>query len=358
MRCTKPKAFPVVVLSFLVWSQSSCLWAGQASARQYAAYFQTQRAASPDEIQLSDYRLERAAILRNLAKNKSSHVLKQKLLILNNKITYLENQLRRARPLKKPMVHQASQGLTRQPSDIMFPSAASVPARPFAKKPEAPVQKPKPVILENRQKLSAAPVTLSGEPAKISASFETKPSNIPPTPVINPATDQTKPAVFRALPVLSPFKSESVTSFSMPRQTPVVQPAQKVQNISPAPAMSAPPKPQAIPQAAVSAAENTPAPTEAPENMEPIGPKHGSDWLKMSRDEKELYIFSAMGALVKHDVVSMKPSYFYIQSLDTKIQNDRASRSQELDSLFVSSVYENEPDTRSAIDGIGQKGEK
>jgi len=80
--------------------------------------------------------------------------------------------------------------------------------------------------------------------------------------------------------------------------------------------------------------------------------KMGADWVAMSPEEKELYVFSATGALVRHDVVLMESSYVYIQVLNETLEKNPSLKDEYLDDLLISSIYEREPHTRAAIDKI------
>ena len=167
---------------------------------------------------------------------------------------------------------------------------------------------------------------------------------VPSAPAIAPA----KPSLFSRLlsnkPKLEAPKTSVLPSAPAPIKPSDLKRSEKLFSLSPA--TLSPDK--------TLAPENTLIPSAPQPPAEQLDVKRGSDWLQMSHDEKEMYVFAAMGALVKHDVVSMKPSYYYIQVLDDKIQNDPSAKSKELDSLFVSSIYEREPDTRSSIDKIRQ----
>ena len=123
---TRSKWFLMGILFAGFFLQAPGLSAGQISRQYAAAYFQSQQLISPEESQLADYRLERAAIKRNLAKGRPSHILKQKLKILNSKIIYLENQLRRSRPTGKPLVKRAAQA----PPVIIKPKPVSISQKP------------------------------------------------------------------------------------------------------------------------------------------------------------------------------------------------------------------------------------
>ena len=74
------------------------------------------------------------------------------------------------------------------------------------------------------------------------------------------------------------------------------------------------------------------------------------DWLTMRREDKELYIFSAMGSLIQRDVLTMKPSYFYIKALDRLTANSSYFKNEKLDDLLILCVYKNEPDARKPIE--------
>ena len=75
----------------------------------------------------------------------------------------------------------------------------------------------------------------------------------------------------------------------------------------------------------------------------------GKDWISMRAENKELYIFSTLGALVKKDVLTLKPSNYYIESLNKVIAHNVKFESTGLDDLLILIIYKYEPDTRVAI---------
>ena len=86
-----------------------------------------------------------------------------------------------------------------------------------------------------------------------------------------------------------------------------------------------------------------PVPTAKPQNLT------GKDWLGMNKKDKEMYLFSTMGALVKKDVLTIKPSHYYMESLDKLIAHDASYKGKSLDDTLILIIYKNEPDTRGAI---------
>ena len=75
----------------------------------------------------------------------------------------------------------------------------------------------------------------------------------------------------------------------------------------------------------------------------------GKNWVAMDQRDKEFYLFSAMGALVKRDVLTMKPSRFYIEKMDQCIARHAEFENRKLDDLLVLNIYKFEPDTQEPI---------
>ncbi len=301
-----------LVLVFLTANSSSALFAAEA-ARQYAVdYLNDERALSPNESQLADYLSERAVIFQRISASKSPYVLRQKLKILNKKITYLENEITRNR--------------RRAPS-----TENPRPVTPVSRPPKpAVVAEVKPPIESKIQ-----PVVVS---SPVSEAKVLSVQNAPPAPPI--ATQMPKTVEFKkeepiilVRPQMPP--SPLVAPIAMP--PPIVPPVET-------------PKPVAAAKVQEPPAE-TPKPVLVTKVQEPTA-KMGADWVAMSPEEKEMYVFSATGALVRRDVFVMKSSYFYIQALDQTLEKNPSLKDQYLDDLFISSIYENEPHTRTAIDKI------
>ena len=74
-----------------------------------------------------------------------------------------------------------------------------------------------------------------------------------------------------------------------------------------------------------------------------------SVWLKMTRAEKEQYAYRALGVLENQGVFLMKPSEFYIETMDQKIAQDPTLAENFLDNMFLLNVFENEPQARETI---------
>lgn len=91
-----------------------------------------------------------------------------------------------------------------------------------------------------------------------------------------------------------------------------------------------------------------------PNSIEDVSPQYltGRDWLSMDPKGKEMYIFSTMGALVKKEVLTIKPSDYYISSLDKLIAHNSSYQARNLDDMLLLIIYKNEPASRSAISGF------
>lgn len=406
----------IAVLIAAIFFITSDLFAGQA-ARQAVNYSGSRGILIPNESLLADYRKERTEILRNLTKSKNPHLLKQKLKIINGKISYLEDVIKRNRALpeaptpakkaaaKRPLASKKSSPPVKM--KLAVPHAASISkTEPTAAKtsPITPLMNQKIIpSLQSQNRLSAeahhAPPVRRPAQLVIPRALEPKkidPVTIPESSkplVINffkpPQTAPVK-AVSAAMPVV-PSVIPSVTTFQTPRapvslnvlkpavssiQVPKLDsqaksvpasPSFKIQSI-PVQQLIETKKPNTTPPIDVAAlmpkaSQVSKAVSSPPSKIGVESPqiergskahkgKKGSDWIEMTKEEKEMYVFSAMGALVKQDVVCMKPSYFYIHSLDASFEKNQALKDHNLDDLFIASVYDNESDARNAIDKI------
>ncbi len=458
------KSVITLILIFAVLTTANDLFASP-SARQYAiGYLNAQRVMSPDEMQLANYLVQRSEILKGLSKNKTSHTLKHQLKIINTKITYLDNQIKKNRKgtqvttvkhaaapavpsvpkkpknvqkaaVKAPAHVVAKPKITSQTApvlnpvkasesealpEIIKPKASSIPQKHevyrFENPSNAPVFKQTeiaaPKVLDTAPLTPAEPKTIEPitriQTSSSSSDFKiVQPSAVKTemsalsatntTPVSMPVIHENdfKTAVLpqnagsQIIPVQTPAVPASVVTV-MPKPveshltTVNIPAAPEIVSVEKVPAVSVPAnvtqdsalQPQQTLSDSMStqvvSLPRTPAPahieepskvvpvevkmpmaeTVAPAQSQESGALKGINWIAMSREEKEMYVFSAMGALVKHDVVSMKPSYFYIDELDNALAKDPSKKDQYIDDLFISSIYQNEPDTRSSIDKI------
>lgn len=92
------------------------------------------------------------------------------------------------------------------------------------------------------------------------------------------------------------------------------------------------------------------APKSIPQNIQKN--LTGNDWIEMPLKDKELYIFTTLGMLIKKDVLTIKPSSYYIESLNKLFDHNPSYRSKDLDDLLILTIYKNEPDSRSAINAF------
>jgi hypothetical protein len=81
----------------------------------------------------------------------------------------------------------------------------------------------------------------------------------------------------------------------------------------------------------------------------------GADWVGMSQEDKEQYVFRAIGALEVKGVFMMKPSLFYVTAMSDLINHDPALQQTVLDNIFVLAVFQNESQTRSVLKRIWQE---
>lgn len=80
----------------------------------------------------------------------------------------------------------------------------------------------------------------------------------------------------------------------------------------------------------------------------------GQDWLSMSDEQKQIFVFTGIGGLERQGVFITRPPQDYIAALDKLMVAEPLFQKDFLDSLFVFCVYDGEPQTRVVIDRIRQ----
>ena len=114
--------------------------------------------------------------------------------------------------------------------------------------------------------------------------------------------------------------------------------------------------PKLIPSIPEETAALRPALEAAPESLDHHngmkGVKTGSDWKKMTRADKEIYVLSVMGNLSRRDIFLEKPYSFYIDDLDRRFQSDPGLETTYVHHLLLKSAHENEPESRKEIETV------
>ncbi len=272
---------------------------------------------------LQQFRTERERLIRQRAKDKQPHLVKNKIKILDGKISFLESQMH-TRPASKP-----AKVLVPQKPVVSAPKTArsviNVPMRPYAR-PEARrrifvARVPVTVSPQSWAKVSArlAPQT-QAVPAKTAAPVSPKPAAVPPAVV--------KPAVVKPAPV--PVKVDMVSANGPSGHQQAMEHPVPVK-IAPAPAVVSAPAPSG-----------------------PRAPKTGREWREMNAAEKDIYALSVMGNLGRHDVFLEKSYGFYVREIDRRLAADASLDGEYVYRILITSAYENEPEVRQDIDKIGK----
>ena len=283
---------------------------------------------SPHEISLMEFQKEREDLLRNRASERNPHILKNKLTILNNKIAYLESQIRRMRPY---MVRQRLVPAVTVPWLDRAPQETSAHAQ-MAWTPN--VTEPKPGTGSERR-MTASEAPMPEEPVapvavavKSAASAEKR------------AEPQTRETVRKVdlRPALVPAGREAAVTHVVPLE------AASKPVAAPSPRLAADRLPD-VQKAPAPATELKPAPG-------PRAPKTGADWKKMTRADKEIYILSVMGNLSRRDVYLMKPYNYYIQTIDQAVEKNPLLEREFIHRILMMTAYESEPDTRKDLEKV------
>jgi hypothetical protein len=291
-----------------------------------------ERAYSANESLLNRFISEREQMLTSAERTTSPHIYRNKLTIINNKITFLEQEMKRT----KPRLQQAKVAETKP-----------------ATKAKA-VSKPKVVVATVQPKAQ-----VKTEPRK--GYFLAYSSTIAKfLPQIK--TDQRNPPEQGVLPVtVSPLAS----TFHEPRQ----QPLEGVitQKIEPIAKTELPAREEAIvvtriePEAKryIPVTQDGPGridqkilePTEL-EKAKPRNIKTGKDWKTMSDGDKEIYVLSIMGNLSRRDVFLMKSYDYYIRSVDRSVTEDPALEAEYVHKILMNNAYASEPESRKDLEKV------
>lgn len=309
-----------------------------------------ERAYSANESLLNRFIAEREQMLKSAEKTTSPHIYRNKLTIINNKITFLEQEMKRTKP-------RLQQTKAEAPKQVVKTKAVSKPKRVVATvEPKVQVKK------EPRRGYFLA---YSSTLAKF-------------LPYLK--TDQRDPAEQGRLPIaVSPLAS----SFHEARQKPME--GVITEKIKPIAAIELPSRQQAFEAALpvkvaalpVKAEPIVVAPVEPevrrympasqsgpgqidqkilePTDLEKIKPRNiktGKDWKTMSDGDKEIYVLSIMGNLSRRDVFLMKSYDYYIKSVDRSVSEDPALQEEYVHKILMNNAYASEPESRKDLEKV------
>jgi hypothetical protein len=268
---------------------------------------------------LESYKDQRAELVRNKTRVVSPNLFKNKLKILNEKIDFLEKMIQKqsrsalSKPTAKPQSVQKVTALKNpvpKPAPRRVVSKTPVAAKAVLLKP-APVSKP---VAAPARLLAPSPRTIA--------------------PVVKPAASA---ATLGSRPYAGSGRLAPVRATVLKR-LPLLGAASRTSRAS---AFEIPVEPKAV-QAPPAISETTAGNAGA----------MGRDWLAMSDDYKMLNILSMMGHFLKNDLVIWRSQSFYVEAMDKRLAKDPSLADKSLEELFLSLVYENEPEERPDIDKI------
>lgn len=256
---------------------------------------------SMKERMLKNFQKERQELYKN--RGKEPHLFKNRLKILNGKIDFLENEVRRMKPRVKP---------------------AAVAAKPAMVR-------------------SVAPVTVPAKPAAV------------PVVKLKPGLKGYAPPESRKRHFLA-MKPNIVSLKSLAQLDGRVGPQeatmlQRVEERAPA-VVEKRQEPQKEVLEPLPAKVEAPTPVVAPMKAKNKTLKIGSDWIGMSLPDKEIYILSVMGNLSKRDVYLMRPYSYYIQSIDEAIEKSPDLGEEYVHRILMMTAYESEPESRKDLEKV------
>ena len=255
------------------------------------------RDLSTNEELLMEFQKQKQALLRRKSKDNSPHLLKNKLKILDGKISFLRDQMSRSKST---------------PIEIRT-------IQPIVSKKTVPVVKAKPM---------PRPVAIVPQPYAKSAQL--------PLPV------QPKFEAKIERPVAQPIVIKTISSAQpAERQQPMARPVPKRVELPVAVKIQLPP---------VSSEKSSPPAVPASPGKKTA--KIGTDWKKMTAAEKDIYTLSIMGNLSRRDVFLERGHSFYIHAIDSKLQNEPSLENEFVHRILINSAYENEPESRQDLDRV------
>ncbi len=340
-------ALILIISSVLNYSPN--VWAAR-KLTQPVRTSDAERAYSANESLLNRFVAEREQLLKSAEKTTSPHVYRNKLTIINNKITFLEQEMKRT----KPRIQQSKTAVT----------------KPAAK--AKAVSKPKMVVATVEPK-----VQVKTEPRKgyFLAYSSTIAKFLP-----HLKTDQRDPAEQGRLPVVvNPLASTFHESRQQPLEGVIIQ------KVKPIAAMDLPSRQQAFEAPVPVKVAALPIKAE-PIVMAPVEPevrrymttsqsgpgqidqkileptelektksrniKTGKDWKTMSNGDKEIYVLSIMGNLSRRDVFLMKSYDYYIKSVDRSVNEDPSLQDEYVHKILMNNAYASEPESRKDLEKV------
>ena len=300
MASTRQKTLMVLLLIAGLLGDGGSLFAGQKMQAMMNNGAEMGRELSTNEVLLEQFQTERAQLLSRKSKDTPPHLLKNKIKILDGKISFLESQLKHGKP-------------------------ASAPKKPAVK---AVVTAPKPVTSQTVQR--KAPISLRLKPYAR------------PEPRHRIFVAMTKKSIELRPAQRSTERLEAATQ-SVPEKV-RLQPAATKAPVAPLvvdPVPSAKPAERGLPMARAAIPGQKTA-------------KTGRDWERMTPAEKDIYVLSVMGNLSRRDVFLEKGHSFYIREIDKKLKNNPSLENEYVHKILIAIAYENEPESRQDIDSIGK----
>ncbi len=275
---------------------------------------------SPTELSLMELQRERQDLLHSRGKD-NPRIFKNKLTILNNKITYLEDEIKRVKPyvVKQRLVPLTDKAPVRVVSVDPKAAAPHEAAQKKASLAWTPnVTQPK-TVSEPAARLAPSEAALppkKSEPVQVKVELATvglRPASA--SALREAAATQVLPVRIRSLPASGSSKREWMQEQTLP------------------------PKP-AAPSAVLTAKAKL------------VTGKTGADWKTMTREDKEIYILSVMGNLSRRDVYLMRPYDFYIDAIDRAVEKNPLLEQEFVQRILMMTAYDSEPDSRKDLEKI------
>ncbi len=309
-----------------------------------------ERAYSANESLLNRFIAEREQMLISAERTTSPHIYRNKLTIINNKITFLEQEMKRT----KPRLQQAKMAETKQ---VTKPKAVSKP-----KVVVATVQPKTHVKTESRKGYFLA---YSSTIAKFLPQLKSDQRDPPEQGVlpvaVSPVASTFHESRHQALEGVITEKIKPIAINELPARqsaSEVVAPVKAApQPIKSEPIVVTPVEPEV--RRYIPASQDGPGqmdkkilePGES-DKVKPRNIKTGSDWKTMSDGDKEIYVLSIMGNLSRRDVFLMRSYDFYIKSVDRSVTEDPSLEAEYVHKILMNNAYASEPESRKDLEKV------
>ncbi len=346
------KALILALIStfFAILVYPSDAWAGR-KLSQLLRSSDAERAYSANESLLNRFIAEREQMLKSAERTTAPHVYRNKLTIINNKITFLEQEMKRT----KPRLQQAKLTETNQETKTKAVSKAKVIVAPVQPKAQVKTEVRKGYFLAYSSTIAKFMPQLRSDrrdppeqgvlPVTVTPLTSTyhEPRHQPLEGVI---TEKIKPIVISELPA-----RQSASEVGVPLKTVVsMQPKE-------GPIIVAPVEPEI--RRYIPTSQSGPGQMDkkilGPSEMEKAKPRNiktGSDWKTMSDGDKEIYVLSIMGNLSRRDVFLMKSYDYYIKSVDRSVTEDPSLGSEYVHKILMNNAYASEPESRKDLEKV------